>query len=189
MSSADVFTIEPEQVRPLKRSEYHQMIGLGLFQNERVELIRGVLVKMSPQHAPHASTIQELAELLTTQLQKRFKVRSPLPLALSDDTEPEPDIAVVTLGKYQTEHPTTALLVIEVSDSSLKADRRKAAVYASASVGEYWIVNLAARTVEVYSSPERGRFTEVRTLRPGDVLRPSTVPDVEIAVSEILPDI
>src|SRR5262245_45449860 len=139
MSSAEAFTIEPEQVRPLKRSEYHQMIGLGLFQDERVELIRGVLVKMSPQHAPHASTVQKLTRILIGRLQDRFTLRIQAPLALSDDTEPEPDVAVVSLGEYETEHPTTALLVIEVSDSTLKTDRAKAAVHASAGVGEYWI--------------------------------------------------
>ncbi|HWO24803.1 MAG TPA: Uma2 family endonuclease [Kofleriaceae bacterium] len=179
--------IEPELFRPLKRSEYDRMVELGLFQDERVELLRGVLVKMSPQYAPHASTIEKLTELLVMRLQGRFRVRIQSPLALSDDSEPEPDVAIVPRGDYETEHPRTALLVIEVSDSSLQKDRGKAEIYASAGIGEYWLVNLGARTVEVYSSPEGDRYAEAHTLREGATLRPTALPDVSIAVAEILP--
>ena len=187
MSVSEALAFEPELVRPLKRSEYDRMIELGLFEDERVELIRGVLVKMSPQLAPHASTVQKLNQLLITRLQGRFVVRSQLPIALSDDTEPEPDIALVPPGDYETEHPHTASLIIEVSDTTLK-DRAKATVYASAGIGEYWIVNLAARTVEVHVSPDGDRYAEVRTLRAGDSLRPAALPDVTVAVAEILPE-
>jgi Uma2 family endonuclease len=188
MLAARAFSaIEPERFRPLKRSEYDRMVELGLFEGERVELIRGVLVQMSPQQAPHASTIQKFDRILMRQLQDRFSLRVQLPLALSDDSEPEPDVAVVPLGDYETEHPTTALLVIEVADSSLKQDRAKAAVYASAGIGEYWIVNLAARTVEVHASPDGDRYGEIRTAREGATLRPAALPDVAIAVAEILP--
>ena len=190
MSVSEAFSsIDPEQIRPLKRSEYDQMIALGLFQDERVELLRGVLIKMEPQRAPHASTVQKLSQVLTTRLQGRFTLRIRSPLALSDDSEPEPDVAVVALGDYEAEHPTTALLIIEVSDTTLRTDRGKASVYASAAVGEYWIVNLGARTVEVYSSPDGHRYAEVRTLRPGDALRPAALVDLAIAVDEILPRI
>jgi Uma2 family endonuclease len=179
--------IEPELFRPLKRSEYDRMVELGLFQDERIELLRGVLVKMSPQYAPHASTIQKLNKLLMSRLQGKFEVRIQSPLALSDDSEPEPDVAVVSLGDYELEHPRSALLVIEVSDSSLLKDRGKAAIYASAGIGEYWLVNLGARTIEVYSSPGGDRYAELRTLREGDTLRPTALPDIAIAVAEILP--
>src|SRR5437868_4004558 len=155
MSASEALSsIEPELVRSIKRSEYDQMVELGMFQDERVELIRGVLVKMSPRLAPHASTVQKLTQLLMMQLQGRFSLRVQSPLALSEDSEPEPDVAVVALGDYDTEHPSTALLVIEVSDTTLKKDRGKAAVYARAGIGEYWIVNVNARTVEVYLSPD-----------------------------------
>jgi Uma2 family endonuclease len=77
--------------------------------------------------------------------------------------------------------------VIEVSESELRTDRAKAALYANSGIGEYWIVNLAARTVEVYSSPERDRYAEARTLRVGDTLRPLALADVAIEVAEILP--
>jgi Uma2 family endonuclease len=188
MSGSGAFSsIDPELVRPIKRSEYDRMIELGLFQEDRIELIRGLLVKMPPQSAPHASTVSELNQLLIARLQGRFILRIHAPLALSDASEPEPDVAVVPLGDYDDEHPTTALLVIEVSDSTLKKDRGKAAVYASAGIGEYWIVNLGARTVEVHSSPDGDRYAEVRTLRAGDALRPAALGDVAIAVAELLP--
>jgi len=187
MSGSEALSIEPELVRPLKRSEYDRLIELGLFDDERVELVRGVLVKMSPQRAPPASTIEKLTQILGALLQRRFSVRIQLPLALSDDTEPEPDVAVVVPGDYEAEHPSTALLIIEVADTSLKKDRAKAAVYASAGIGEYWIVNLGARTVELYSSPDGDRYAESRRLQAGDVLRPAALPDVVFAVADILP--
>jgi Uma2 family endonuclease len=143
---------------------------------------------MSPQRAPHASTVQQLTDLLSARLQRRFALRIQSPLALSDDTEPEPDVAVVPLGRYSTEHPRTALLIIEVADTTLRKDRAKAAVYASAAIGEYWIVNLGARAIEVYLSPDGDRYGEARTLRAGDVLRPTALPDIAISVAEILPE-
>jgi len=179
--------IEPELVRPLKRSEYDRLIESGLFQDERLELLRGVLVRLPPQLAPHASTIRKLTHLLMAQLQDRFMLRILSPLALSDDSEPEPDVAVVPLGNYDTQHPGTALLIIEVSDTTLRKDRGKAALYASASIGEYWIVNLNARAVEIYSSPDGDRYAEVRTLHSSAVLRPAALTDVAIPISEILP--
>jgi len=191
MAGVQAFSFEPELFRPLKRSEYDQLIGLGVFDDERVELIQGVLVKLSPQEAPHASTVQKLTQLVIARLQERGSVRCQLPLALSDNSEPEPDVAIVPLGDYETEHPRTALLIIEVSDTTLRKDRRKATVYASAGVAEYWIVNLGDRAVEVYSSPEGDRYAEVRTLRTGDTLRPQAraLVDVAIAVAEILPKV
>jgi Uma2 family endonuclease len=102
---AEAFVIEPELVRRITRAEYDRMVALGLFEAERVELIRGVLVKMSPQLAPHASTIRKLTQLLMAQLQGRFALSVQSPLALSDDSEPEPDVAIVPLGDYDAEHP------------------------------------------------------------------------------------
>ena len=163
------------------------MIELGMFDEERVELIRGMLVKISPQRAPHASTIEKLTELLVARLRGRWRLRVQLPLALSDDSEPEPDVAVVALGNYDAEHPTSALLVIEVAETTLRTDRSKAAVYASSGIGEYWIVNLEAQTVEVYSSPDGDRYAEARTLRTGGTLRPLALAEVEVEVAEILP--
>ena len=77
--------------------------------------------------------------------------------------------------------------MIEVAETTVRTDRSKATVYASSRIGEHWIVNLAARTVEVYSSPDRDRYAEARTLRVGDTLPPLALADIAIEVAEILP--
>lgn len=178
--------LEPETFRPLKRAEYDRMVALGLFQDERVELLEGVLVKMSPQDAPHTSTISKLDRLLQRYFADRAEVRVQAPLAVSGESEPEPDIAIVALGDYDTEHPSTAHLVIEVADSSLRRDRKKAALYARAGVPEYWIVNLEKRSVEIYTAPDGDRYAESRTLTTGE-LRPAGFPDLAIVIADILP--
>lgn len=164
------------------------MVELGMFVNEKVELIRGVLVKKtSPQGALHASTVQRLDRIFNTRLAERANVRIQLPLALSEISEPEPDVALVAPGDHDAEHPASALLIVEISDSSLTADRAKCAIYATAGIAEYWIVNLGARTVEVYTSPDGDRYADVRTLRQADTLRPCAFDDLAIAVADIRP--
>ncbi|HEY0191492.1 MAG TPA: Uma2 family endonuclease, partial [Kofleriaceae bacterium] len=103
--AAAALEIEPELVRPLKRSDYDRMIELGLFESERIELLRGVLVRMSPQLAAHASTVTRLTHLWLARVAGRAVVRIQLPLAVSDDSEPEPDVAIVAPGDYDAEHP------------------------------------------------------------------------------------
>ena len=113
-------------VRPLLRSEYERLVELGSFENERVELLWGHIVRMNPQKAPHAAVVHRLTCRLVAaiDLPGRAVVRSQLPLALTLDSEPEPDLAIVPNGTYDVEHPHTALWVIEVADSSLDKDRR-----------------------------------------------------------------
>jgi Uma2 family endonuclease len=177
----------PEAKRSLTRAEVYRMDGLGMFDDKRVELLWGELVEVSPMNPPHASTVTRLARLLMAALRDRFELRTQAPFVVSDDSEPQPDVSVLPLGNYDAEHPRAALLVIEVSDSSLRLDRRKAALYALAGVPEYWIVNLRARAVEVYTSPEGERYAERRTVGTGEILRPALVGDVAIAVADVLP--
>jgi Uma2 family endonuclease len=186
-SLSSVSLIEPELVRALKRTEYDRMTELGMFQDEHVELLEGTLVKMSPQLAAHASTVTKLAQLLMSALHGRFVVRVQAPLAVSDDSEPEPDLAVVALGNYDTAHPTTASLVIEVADSSLRKDRAKAAVYARAGIPVYGIVNLGARSFELHASPDGDRYADMRTLCADDTALVSSLVDLSIVIADILP--
>src|SRR5713101_802195 len=95
------------RARPILRKEYERMIDAGLFRDERVELWRGVIVRMAPQYTPHASTVQALTQLLVVALvpSQRASVRVQLPILLSDDSEPEPDIAICAWGEYRDEHP------------------------------------------------------------------------------------
>jgi len=128
-----------------------------------------------------------MTKLLVRRISDRYELRFRLPLAIADDSEPEPDAAIVPAGDYDQAHPTTALLVIEVADSSLARDRRKAGLYAAAGIPECWIVDLTARVVEVYSAPSAGGYASQRTAALGEVLRAIAVPELELAVAELLP--
>jgi Uma2 family endonuclease len=187
MAPEELAEIGAEGVRPLKRSEYERLVELGLFQDERVELVRGVILKMSPQNAPHAAVVQRLTQILVRILSGRADVRVQLSFAASDDSEPEPDIALVDPGDYDDAHPNRARLIIEVADTSLRKDRRlKAEVYAASGVPEYWVVNLVDRQIEVSSDPVRGTYSRVTTHRLGESIRLVQFPDLEIAVADIL---
>ena len=139
------------------REEYYKMAEAGVFRpDEHVELIGGRIVTMSPQDSPHATALTLTAEELRTLFAAGYVVRRQLPLDLSPSSQPEPDIAVVrgNVRDYASAHPTTALLIVEVSESSLRFDRgEKASLYASAGIPEYWIVNLLDRRLEVYRDP------------------------------------
>ncbi len=177
-----------EPTRPLRRSEYDQLIAAGAFDGERLELLEGRLAVMTPQSPPHAVVVQQLNELLLPALLGRAIVRVQLPLAVSDLSEPEPDIAVVAPGNYAAEHPTSALLVVEVADTSLRRDRDvKPALYAQAGVGEYWLVDLAGSRVVVQRDPTATGYRTVTTHRRGDAIVVAAFPDVTVAVDDVMP--
>ncbi len=183
-----------ERLRRIRVDEYHRMIEAGILgEDEHVQLVDGMLVAMSPQGRPHAFVIQELNRLLVRALPDAFKVLTQLPLTLGEDSEPEPDLAVVHArdAASRTEHPTTALLVIEVAGESLRFDRRsKAALYARAGVPEYWIVNLAAGAIEVYRRPDTttGEYRETLTCHRGEVLAVAVVPGIQVEVAVLFPE-
>jgi Uma2 family endonuclease len=140
------------------RAEYERAGQLGLFRpDERLELIDGEIVeKMTPQNTPHSVGIRLCELALREPFRVGHDVRCQLPLGLGDDSEPEPDIAVVVGAPrdYLDAHPATAVLVIEVADTSLSIDRSvKSHLYARAGIPEYWILNLTDRTLEVHRQP------------------------------------
>src|SRR5262245_3626368 len=110
-------------IRPLRRVEYDKLVELGVFQGEHIELLEGRLVHMSPIGPPHSSTLDKLAALCFRQLGDRARIRIQSAFAALDTSEPEPDLAIVPLGSYETEHPRSAELIIEVAESSLAYDR------------------------------------------------------------------
>ncbi|MGO9833398.1 MAG: Uma2 family endonuclease [Polyangiaceae bacterium] len=182
----DASLLLPERPRPLKRSEYDRLVALGAFEDERIELLHGVLVDMSPNDPEHASPIERLTMILTPALLGKAIVRVQLPIAAHDDSEPEPDVAVVPLGDYRKQHPATALLVIEVALSSLNKDRNvKAPLYAASGFREYWIVNVADAVIEVHRASAGGRYASVTHHAPGEVVRPEAFPDVAVNVADI----
>ena len=135
------------------------MIDAGvLTENDKVELIEGLLVEMSPIHRPHAYVVQQLSRLLGRLTAGKWEVFQQQPVALPT-SEPQPDISVVrgTNDDYKTEHPVPAQigLLIEVADATLLFDRNvKSKIYAAAAIPEYWIVNLPKRRIEVCRNPQ-----------------------------------
>ena len=180
-------TSTAEVIRPLRRVEYDQLVSLGVFEGERVELLEGALVVMSPIGAPHNAAVQELTELLVLALSGRAKVRCQMSFAAQQVSEPEPDLAVVPLGSYDNEQPSEAYLIIEVAESSLAMDRgKKLRLYASCAVPEYWVVNLPERCIEVYTGPSPGAYAHCERYEHGQAIRLSGFPDVVIAVADVL---
>lgn len=173
---------------PITRAEYDALVRSGALDDARVELLYGRISSMSPQGEPHAYSVARLARMLIRALaDDRALVRVQAPLGARDDSEPGPDIAVVAPGDYLHGHPQTAWLVIEVAESSLARDRSKARLYATASVPEYWIVNLADAVIEVYREPLADRYTSMTRHDRGAVLRPARLAEVEIRVADVLP--
>jgi Uma2 family endonuclease len=177
------------------RKEYELLIDNGIVhEDEAVELLAGHLVVAEPQRGPHARTIELIVETLREALGAGWRIRVQLPLAAGEDSEPEPDIALVrgTARQARDEHPTEAALVIEVAEGSLRLDRTlKAGIYARARVADYWIVNLADRVLEVYRQPgremRRWRYGSVQILGPEAVVVPLAAPQVRISVADLLP--
>ena len=178
---------DAEVIRPLRRSEYDQLVLLGAFEDERIELLDGQLVAMSPIGPPHNSAVRKLTELLVLALHGRAAVGCQTSFAADDLSEPEPDFTVVPLGDYEADHPSQAYLVIEVAECSLAKDRvRKQRIYASCGIPEYWIVNLRERCIEVYTEPTPGVYSHVEKFEHGQAITLSAFPDVSIAVSDVL---
>ncbi len=179
------------------REDYHQMAEAGLFLDQRVQLIEGQVVEMSPIKSAHATAINFTAEILRLVLPSGMHIREQQPLALSPISEPEPDIAVIsgTIREYAQQHPTTALLVIEISDSTLRFDRQvKGSLYTRSDLQDYWIVNLVDRCLEVYRTPRIDpeamygfRYGELVIYSPDQSVSPLVLPDKRVSVADLLP--
>jgi Uma2 family endonuclease len=177
--------------RRFTREEYERLVEQGYFHpEERIELVDGILYEMTPQNSFHATGVRGSHEALRPVFSEGYDIRSQLPLALGFDSEPEPDIAVV-LGSwrdYSRSHPTSAILIVEVADSSLIHDRkRKTSLYARSGIPEYWILNLVRWCLEVYRGPKDGVYTSRTVLREGDSVSPLSRSEVSIPVASLLP--
>jgi Uma2 family endonuclease len=184
------------ETRRFTRAEYYRMAEMGFFEDQRVELIDGEILFMSPQNNPHAMTLMALNRLFSRALSDEFMVRPQLPLSVSDVSEPEPDLAIVREGPgvMRGEHPCTAELVIEISDSSGGRDKKKRGLYASAGIPEYWIVDVVKRKVHVHTEPASApgnefgaEYKQVRTFGIGDSVKPMALPVGEISVEQFFP--
>jgi Uma2 family endonuclease len=191
--------VNPElELKRWTRVEYEKLIDQGVFtRDDRVELIDGLLVVAEPQSAYHFTAIGLVVRALTRAFGDGWTVRSQGPLALDDTSEPEPDVAVVRgdLLDYATVHPSDPVLVVEVTLSSQRLDRRyKSSLYARAGRPEYWVLNLVNRTLEVRrepalstSAPYGWDYGSMHVLSGGESVRPLSAPDTRIAVADLLP--
>lgn len=191
--------VSPLPVRRFTIGEYEKLLEVGVFRSgDPYELLNGVIVAKMPQNGPHASTSSRLERRLTKLLPDEWLLRTGKPLTVpSSQSIPEPDLAVVSgpEDKYDARHPepNEVAFVVEVSDSSLGRDAgEKSGIYARAKVAEYWIINVKARTVEVYTDPKGGKAATYKTRT--DYGPDDAVPVVvagktlgTIAVKELLP--
>jgi Uma2 family endonuclease len=172
------------------------MIVAGIFApDERVELVNGVILSMAPQGSLHATAIRLVEDALRRVFAAGFDVRVQLPLVLDPDSEPEPDVAVVmgSCRDYRDMHPSTAVLIVEISESTAERDR-KVSLYASAGIPEYWILDLPERHLEVHRDPapsiseEPGlAYRDIQRILPGRHISPVACPDARIPLDDILP--
>ena len=187
----------PLTLRRWTRAEYDRLVDLGVLHGEPVELIGGQLVVAEPQGSYHATAIGAVDDALRAALPPGWVVRAQMPVALDDESEPEPDLAVVPgeRADYRADHPARPALVVEVAESSLAFDREdKGSLYARGGVHDYWIVNLVERVLEVYrdpgpdpTAPYGWRYRAVERLGPAAAVSPLALPSVRLAVSDLLP--
>jgi len=175
--------------RLFTRAEYHRMGEVGIFsEDDRVELIRGEIVKMSPIGRHHVAFVNNLNQLLVTRLAGRAIVSVQNPVVLSDDTEPEPDLTILRPRSYKHAEPTVAdvLLLIEVAETSLRYDRvTKRPLYAEAGVPEYWVVDCGAETVEVHRAPTGSGYRELTVVAGASSVNLLAFPDLALTLAEI----
>jgi len=155
---------------------------------KRTELIRGIVIEKMSKSPLHSSINTRLLRRLAAATPPGYVFCKDEPLTLAD-SEPEPDMFIVEgrEGDFDSRHPITAALAVEVSVSSVVLDHEKASIYAEAGVLEYWIVVALQQQVEVYRAPEGGRYREVRTYSRGETLECASVPEIRITLAEIFP--
>ncbi len=179
----------------LTLAEYDRMIACGVFDSRkrrRLEFIQGEIREMPPIGAPHEVSVDRLNEWSFEALPRgRVWVRVQNSIGLPElESAPEPDLAWVVRRDYSRRRPTAAdvLLIIEVSESTLKYDQgEKADLYAQAGIADYWIVNIPERVVEVRRDPQGGRYQSLQTFRGDEDIRPLALLDVVLRPSMLWP--
>jgi Uma2 family endonuclease len=186
--SLDMSIFANEPVRLMKRVEYDKLAAQGFFGDEKVELLFGVVVEMSPIDSAHIKSTNVLRRVLERALGDRAIVNSPSAFAASDISEPEPDLMIIPSDADSwSEHPSSACLVIEIARSSLGRDRLiKARLYGMSDVEEYWIVNHVDEVIEVYRDRDEGAWRTLTVHGRGERVAMLRFPDVEVDVSDVL---
>jgi Uma2 family endonuclease len=172
--------------------EYEQLGRAGIFdENDRVELLNGEIILMSPIGYRHATAVRLLTNFFARQSHGRFEVDPQNPFNLDDSSQPQPDLTLVDPSvSTQRRHPQPAdlFLVIEVSDSTVRYDREdKLPAYARNGVREYWLLNLDDGVLEVFRNPAAGAYRDARVFGPEETIAPLAFPDLELRVGDFLP--
>jgi Uma2 family endonuclease len=173
-------------------AEYHRMIAAGVFaEDDRLELLQGEIVHMSPIGSRHAACVKRLNHLLTRIFSGRAIVGVQDPVQLSIDSEPQPDLVLLRprADFYSAAHPQPrdVWLVIEVADTSAEPDRTlKIPLYARAGIPEVWLVDLAEQQIEVYREPSGQSYQEKRVVKRGQSLTVHAFPELALTADEIL---
>ena len=173
-------------------AEYERMGQVGIFsEDDRVELVNGEIIEMSPIGERHAACVDFLTQFITLRLKRGAIVRIQNPVLLDDYSEPQPDVAILKRRDdfYRHAHPRPedVLLVIEVSDSTLDFDRKvKVPLYASVGIPEAWVVNLPDERIEVYSDPAGGEYRTISSYARGRRLQSHTLAALRLSVSKVL---
>ncbi len=174
-------------------TSYFQLVEKGCLEaDDRVELLEGLVVASPPAGPLHASVIMCIDQALRAAIGDRASIRVQMPLLVPPRSAPEPDVAVVAgfARDYRKSHPLRAMLVVEVSESSLPQDRlTKSRIYARAGVPEYWIVNLRDEVLEVMREPdpEKRIFGSTRKLELHETVELVALPGARISVRDLLP--
>jgi Uma2 family endonuclease len=178
--------------RRFTREEYHRMAEAGILrEDDRVELIEGEIVLMTPIGRRHAACVAELNRLLVPAVGQRALLWPQNPITLPDESEPQPDIVLLRprADRYLQDdaHPEDVLLLIEVADTSQRYDRRvKLPLYGRAGVPEVWIVDLPGEVVEVCRHPASSGYTQVERVGRDGLVAPAVFPDIVLSVDTIL---
>ena len=194
--------LAPSSPQPRPRrwtlAEYYQMGDLGWFDDQRVELVGGEVLEMPPKKDLHVACVSLAAKSVARAFGDGHWVRTQDPLRLINDSEPEPDVAVVRGAERDyigTGHPSSALLVIEVADTTLTYDLGvKASLYAASNLQDYWVVDLVGMTVHLHRDPVQDplqrfgwRYATVTRAPRGAALTPLAASGQTVGVNDLLP--
>lgn len=171
--------------------EYYKMIELDILKDyEKAEIIDGELIKKTTIGDRHAAIVNVLNRFFVKNVSDEVLVSIQNPLRISDFDEPEPDIVLSDLTKYDGKRhprPEEVILVIEVSDTTLKYDRDiKLPLYAEAGISEVWIVNLKKDIIEIHQKPFNDIYQTVKVYKPGETVKSEVLPDLSLEVDKIL---
>ena len=178
--------------RLFSRQDYYRLAEQGILApDERTELIYGRIIRrMSPMGRPHSVALIKTADALESAFGDGHTIEQQMPVQLGSGLEPEPDVMVlpgVSDDYLDAPRPSDILLLVEISDTTLRYDRgTKAAMYAAEGIPEYWLVNLNGRTLEVHRQPESGRYASVEMYAEVETVAPLSAPNAPVRVADLL---